>query len=136
MVRIRCSWAAVGLVLGVLVGSPLAAQEKDFDTRWAEAERNVKSGAGQEYFTDVFFKEYFGKYTVHVNECTQRTGETLTSELKAAVELAATGHVLTVLVRPQSKPATCFADLTKQDTFSKPPSDHFWVPVVVRFTKP
>ncbi len=82
------------------------------------------------------FKQFFEKYIVHLNECRQKPGEAMTSELKAAVELAATGQGLTVLVRPLSKLATCFADLTKQDTFSGPPSDHFWVPVVVRFTKP
>jgi len=136
MVKIRCSLLAVGVALGVLSGHALGAGGDDFETRWREAEQTVKSGAGQAYFTDVFFKEFFGKYTVHVNECTQRTGEKMTSDLKAAVELAATGRVLTVLVRPQSRPAECFADLVRGDRFSKPPSDRFWVPVEVRFTTP
>jgi hypothetical protein len=96
----------------------------------------VKAGSGQQYFNDVFFKEFFGRYTVHVNECTQQTGEGMTSDLRAAVELGASGHVLAVIVRPQSKASTCFADLVKRDTFSKPPSENFWIPVEVRFTKP
>ena len=133
---IRCSLLAVGLLPGVLSGASLAADVKDFDARWREAEQNVRAGPAQQYFNDVFFKEFFGKYTDHVNACTQRTGEKITSDLKAAVELTATGVVSTVLVRPQTKAADCFADLVKQDRFSKPPFDHFWVPVEVRFTKP
>ena len=136
MVKIRCSLLAVGVALGVLSGHALGAGGDDFETRWREAEQTVKSGAGQAYFKDVFFKEFFGKYTVHVNECTQKTGETMASELMAAVELGATGRVLAVLVRPQSKPGECFAELVKKDTFSRPPSDRFWIPVKVRFTKP
>jgi len=136
MVTMRCSQLAAGLLLAALSGVFVAADEKDFDARWREAEQNVKAGPGQQYFNDVFFKEFFGKYTVHVNHCTQRTGEKITSDLKAAVELTAAGQVSTVLVQPQSKPVRCFADLVKQDSFSKPPSDHFWVPLEVRFTKP
>ena len=136
MVKIRCSLLAVGVALGVLSGHALGAGGDDFETRWRKAEQTVKSGAGQAYFTDVFFKEFFGKYTVHVNECTQKTGETMASELMAAVELGATGRVLAVLVRPQSKPGECFAELVKKETFSRPPSDRFWIPVKVRFTKP
>ena len=136
MLKHRCSLVAVGVLPVLLAGTPLAAAEKDFDSRWREAEENVKVGSGQKYFHDVFFKEFFGKYTVHVNECTQRTGQKVESDLKAAVELGATGRVLTVLVRPESAPAECFAQLVRQDSFSKPPSDHFWIPVEVRFTKP
>jgi hypothetical protein len=60
----------------------------------------------------------------------------MASDLRVAVELGASGQVLAVKVRPQSKASTCFADLVKGDTFSKPPSDHFWIPAEVRFTKP
>jgi hypothetical protein len=60
----------------------------------------------------------------------------MTSDLRAAVELGASGQVLAVEVRPQSKASACFADLVKRDTFAKPPSDHFWIPVEVRFTQP
>ena len=136
MLKIPCSLPAVVLAHFLVCGTSLTAAEKDFEARWREAEQNVKAGPGQLYFNDVFFKEFFGKYTVHVNECTQKTGETMASELMAAVELGATGRVLAVLVRPQSKPGECFAELVKKDTFSRPPSDRFWIPVKVRFTKP
>jgi hypothetical protein len=134
--KVGCSHVVLGLLLGLVSSSRTSAEEKDFDARWKEAEQSVKSGPGQQYFNDVFFREFFGRYTAHVNECTQQTGETMTSDLRAAVELGASGQVLAVMVRPQSKAATCFADLVKRDTFSKPPSDHFWIPVEVRFTKP
>jgi len=116
--------------------SGAAADEKDFVARWKVASQNVLSGPGQEYLNNVFFREFFGKYSAHVNDCTQQTGEGMTSDLRVAVELGASGQVLAVKVRPQSKASTCFADLVKRDTFSKPPSDHFWIPAEVRFTKP
>ena len=136
MVKRRRSLVAIGVLLGALIGSGLAADGNDFDGRWREAEQNVESGPGQQYFNGVFFKEFFGKYTVHVNECSQETGERVSSDLRAAVEVGATGRALAVLVRPESKLAGCFADLVRRDRFSKPPSDHFWLPVEVRFTNP
>jgi hypothetical protein len=134
MPRIRPFTFAIGVSNVLLIGVLLAAAEGDFDARWRKAQANVKSGRGRQYFNDVFFKEFFGKYTLHVNECTQQTGEKMMDDLKAAVELGATGRVQSVLVRPQSKPAKCFAELVKKDSFSKPPTDHFWIPVEVRFT--
>jgi hypothetical protein len=59
----------------------------------------------------------------------------MTSELRALVELGASGEVLDVTVRPRSRPAECFAQLVKKDTFSKPPADRFKLPVVVGFTQ-
>ena len=100
-----------------------------------EAQQNVKSGAGEQYFDNVFFKEFFGKYATHMTECTQRTGEKMMVDLTAAVELGGRGQVLTVLVRPEMKPSRCFADLVKRDTFSAPPSGHFWIPVTIKFTE-
>ena len=134
MVTPRRACAFVAGALCLWSASGVAAAKKDFDARWTEAQRNVESGPGKRYFDDVFFKEFFGKYTVHVNECTRRTGERILSELNAAVEIGARGQVLAVLVRPDSKPARCFADLVKRDVFSPPPSDHFWIPVTVKFT--
>jgi hypothetical protein len=128
--------SAVGLMQVLLTGTPVQADAKGFEARWREAEGNVRAGPGQQYFNDVFFKEFFGKYTVHVDDCTQRTGQRVTSDLKAAVELGAAGGVLAVLVRPESPAAECFAELVRKNTFSRPPSDHFWIPVEVRFTKP
>ena len=87
------------------------------------------------YFNNVFFKEFFGKYATHMTECTQRTGEKTMTPLHAAVELGARGQVLRVMVRPETKPTKCFADLVKRDTFSAPPSDHFWIPVTITFTE-
>src|SRR6478672_7235527 len=87
----------------------LPGEKKGFDARWKEAERNVKTGAGEQYFNQVFFKEFYGKFAVHMTECTQRTGERMMADLNAAVELGARGQVLAVLVRPEIKPAKCFA---------------------------
>jgi hypothetical protein len=123
------------IVLSSLMAvSALPADKKGFDARWKEAQQNVRSGAGQQYFNDVFFKEFFSKYAVHMTECAQRTGERMMVDLNGAVELGARGQVLAVMVRPQSKPSGCFADLVKRDTFSPPPSGHFWIPVTIKFT--
>jgi hypothetical protein len=93
------------------------------------------AGPGQPYFKDVFFKDASAKFTAHINECNQTTGETMASTLKAAVELGATGRVLTVLTQPPSRWGECFAGLVKKDALFKPPADHFWVPVVLNFSK-
>jgi len=135
--RIRLASLVTAVVIqAVSTGSLLRADENGFDARWSEAEENVGSEPGKQYFNEVFFKEFFSKYSVHVNECTQRTGERMTSELRAAVQLGTNGDVLTVLVRPESAPARCFAALVENDRFSRPPFDRFWLPVTVRFTTP
>jgi hypothetical protein len=113
----------------------VAAEKRDFDARWKDAQQNVRAGVGQKYFNDVFFKEFFGKYAVHMTACAQRTGEKMMADLNAAVELGTRGQVLTVMVRPETKASRCFADLVKRDTFSPPPSGHFWIPVTVTFTE-
>jgi hypothetical protein len=119
-----------------MVASVFAADvESDFDARWKEAEANVIVGPGQPYFKDVFFKDTSAKFTAHINECNQTTRETMTSTLKAAIEIGAIGRVLTVLTQPQSKWAECFVELVKKDALPKPPADHFWVPVVLNFSK-
>jgi hypothetical protein len=135
MAKTRRSLAPLAVLLCVMSASAVPAEKKDFDARWKDAERNVKAGAGQQYFNDVFFKEFFGKYAGHVTECAQRTGEKMMADLTAAVELGARGQVLAVMVRPDSKTTRCFADLVKRDTFSPPPSAHFWIPVTVTFTE-
>lgn len=136
MSRAGASILTIVLAQQLVTTVPLLATETDFDARWKQAEANVETGPGQKYFSEVFFHEFFAKYTVHVNECTKTTGELMNSELKALVELGADGTVLAVDVRPGSAPARCFGKLVERDTFSKPPTDHFLMPVVVGFTKP
>ena len=135
MVKTRRAHFKLAVVLCLTSVAAVAAEKKGFDARWTEAEQNVRSGAGQQYFSDVFFKEFFGKYAVHLTECAQRTGERMMSTLTAAVEVGTRGQVLAVMVRPESKASKCFADLVKRDTFSAPPSGHFWIPVTVNFTE-
>jgi hypothetical protein len=131
----RGSHVPFATVLCLLVSTALAGEGKDFDGRWKEAQQNVRAGAGQKYFDDVFFKEFYGKFAVHMTACAQRTGEKMMADLHAAVEVGARGQVLAVMVRPETKPSKCFADLVKRDTFSAPPMGHFWLPVTVTFTE-
>jgi hypothetical protein len=72
-----------------LATSALAGDKRDFDARWTQAEQNVRSGAGEQYFNNVFFKQFYGKYATHMTECAQRTGEKMMATLHAAVELGA-----------------------------------------------
>jgi hypothetical protein len=134
MVKNLHSHVLLALLL-VIAGVPsLRAEKRDFDARWKEGEKNVKSGSGQQYFNDVFFKEFYGKFAAHMTECAQRTGEKMMADLNAAVEIGSNGQVLSVMVRPETKPSRCFAELVKRDTFSSPPAGHFWLPVKVTFT--
>lgn len=135
MVTTRRSHRPLAALLCLVAASAFPGEKNGFEARWKEAERNVRSGAGEKYFNDVFFKEFFGRYATHMTECAQRTGERMMVELNAAVELGGRGQVLTVMVRPQMKASRCFADLVKRDTFSRPPSNHFWIPVTIRFTE-
>ena len=111
--RLRSPLAALLCLAAV---PALAGEKKGFDARWKEAERNVKTGSGEQYFNQVFFKELYGKFGGHMTECAQRTGERMMADLHAAIELGARGQVLGVLVRPEIKPSKCFADLVKRDT--------------------
>ena len=130
--RVSPLLAAVVLFLAAVPARP--ADKNDFDRRWKEAEQNVRSGPGQQYFDNVFFKEFYGKFAGHMTECAQRTGERMMADLNAAVQLGKQGQVLAIVVRPQSKPSKCFADLVKRDNFSPPPSAPFWLPVTIKFT--
>jgi hypothetical protein len=133
---VHINWVRGGLVVlvGMLSVSPVTPQTKDFDARWKDGTQNVASGAGQKYFNEVFFKEFYSVYAAHMTACAQRTGEKPMTDLKAALELGADGRVLTVLLQSESKAFKCFADLAKNDRFSKPPSGHFWLPVTVTFS--
>ncbi len=135
MFTTRSSNLALVTLLTLARGVLLAA-EKDFETRWKEAEANVTAGPGQPYFKDVFFKESLDKFIGHISECAKRTGERPTTDLRTAVELGANGQVLGVLLQAPSKVGECFGDLVKKDSFSRPPADHFWVPVEIGFSKP
>jgi hypothetical protein len=136
MVKTRRLHLPIAVFLCLWSVSANAAGKKDFDARWKEAEQNVSGGAGEQYFNVVFFKEFFGKYAVHMTKCSQRTGEIMKADLTAAIELGARGQVRAVMVRPELKVTKCFADLVKRDTFSPPPSAHFWLPVTIRFSGP
>jgi hypothetical protein len=134
MTTIRRSFLPVAVLLGLAAVPAFPAYKKSFDSRWKQAEENVRSAAGQPYFDDVFFKEFSGKYAVHMTECAQSTGERMLTDLTAVIDLGKEGQVLGILVRPETKPSKCFADLVKRDTFSPPPSAPFSIPVTIKFT--
>lgn len=135
MITSRRSPIPLAVLLWAMTLPAVAAEKRTFDARWKEAEQNVQGGAGEQYFNVVFFREFFGKYAVHLTECAQRTGEKTRSQLKAAIELGPRGQVLGIMVRPETKASKCLADLVRRDTFSPPPSAHFWIPVTVAFTE-
>ena len=58
MAMTRRSRIPLVALLGLVAASALPAERKGFDTRWKEAEQNVKSGAGEKYFNDVFFSGF------------------------------------------------------------------------------
>lgn len=118
MVTSRRSFALLAVLLCLVSVSAVAAEKKDFDARWRDAEQNVRAGAGQQYFNDVFFKEFFGKYAVHMTECAQRTGERMTADLTMAVEVGARGQVLMATQRGQHQ-VHAFYDVLRR-TLSAP----------------
>jgi hypothetical protein len=133
MLKVR-SWFVAVVVL-VIAGAVLSAAEKDFATRWKEAETHVTAGPGQPYFKDTFFKDSQDKFSAHISACAKQTGEVPTTDLRAAVELGSKGQVLAVLLQAPSKTGGCFGERIKKDSFPAPPADHFWVPVEMRFSK-
>ena len=72
MVESRRSHLPIALLLCLLSVPAYAAEKKDFDARWKEAEQTIGGGAGEQYFTVLFVKEFFGKYAVHMTQCSQR----------------------------------------------------------------
>jgi hypothetical protein len=133
--RILCS---IACALGSVFAPPVVeAEASEFESRWKLAEENRHTDAGHEYITRVFFGEFNAKFFVHINECTQQTGERMaTDRFRAVLELSSSGSVLSAVVETSSRPAECFAEAVKKDAFSKPPADHYLVPIDIRFSAP
>ncbi len=121
----------------MLASPSVAVENGEFEGRWKRAEENRHTDAGHEYITGTFFNEFNAKFFVHINECAQQTGERLaTDRFRAVLELSSNGSVLSAAVESPSRPAECFAKAVRKDTFSKPPADHYLVPIDIRFNAP
>ena len=128
--------AALGVVVGVVLGVAVLAEEVDFVARLNEAREATFSGAGKEFFDGAFSKAFYAQYPARLSECMKRTGDTEQLGFDMLLKLAGNGGVEAAMVKPESKIATCYLELVKKDVFPKPPSAGFWVPVSIRFSKP
>lgn len=126
----------VGLAIAasVLVAGVGAAQDETFDGRLKEATRNQKSAGGKKY-DESFSKEFGAHYALRLSECLKQTGESAPADFEMLLKLAGDGKVEEAMVRPETKVATCFRDLTKRAHYPAPPSAGYWHPVGMRFTK-
>ncbi len=112
----------------------LAADEATFDQRVKEATQNLQSEAGRKY-SDVFSKEFGAQYARRLSECLKQTGDPAAKDFEMLLKLAPDGHVEKAMVRPETKVAMCFGDLTKQAKYPAPPSAGYWQLVGMRFSK-
>jgi protein TonB len=134
MLRIRQGRAALGLVVGTLLGVVVLAEETGFAARLNEARQAVLSGAGKDYYDGAFTKAFHARSKAlleRVMECRKRTRDTEPPIFDMLLKLAGDGHVETAMVRPDSKTATCYLERAKKDAFPKPPSAGFWVEIAV-----
>ena len=127
--RVMMTAAASALALGLV-----AAEDETFDQRLDEATRNLESEAGRKY-GEAFSKEFGAQYAPRLSECLKQTGDPAAKDFEMLLKLAGDGRVEKAMVRPETKIAVCFRDLTKQTKQPAPPSSGYWHLVSMRFRR-
>jgi hypothetical protein len=129
---VRPTTVVLTLVASILTLRLAAAADKSFDQRVEEAAQNLESEAGRKYGA-AFSKEFGAQYAPRLSECGKKTGDPAPKDFDMLLKLAGDGRVEKALVKPETKMATCFRDLTKQTQYPAPPSAGYWHLVGVRF---
>jgi hypothetical protein len=112
-----------------------AAEEPDFFVRLNRAREAVSSGAGRRYFDGPFSRVFYGQHPDRLSHCMKTTGEDEPTGFDLLLQLSKNGRVESALVNPESRVATCYRDLTRDDVFPPPPAAGLWVPVSVRISE-
>ena len=129
----RSTTVVLTLGAGVLAFRLVAAESETFDRRLKEATQNLESDAGRKY-GDAFSKEFGLQYAPRLSECLKQTGDPAAKDFEMLLRLAGDGRVEKAMVRPETKIAVCFRDLTKQSKYPAPPSAGYWHLVGMRFS--
>ena len=122
------------LAASVLAPRLAAVEEEKFDQRLNEATRNLESEAGRTY-GEAFSKEFGVQYAPRLSECLKQTGDPAAKDFDMLLKLAGDGQVEQALIRPETKVAVCFRDLTKKTKYPAPPSAGYWHLVAMRFRR-
>lgn len=122
------------LAASVLVLAHAAAEDETFDLRLKEATRNLESEAGRKY-GEAFSKEFGPQYAPQLSKCLEQTGDPAAKDFEMLLKLGGDGRIVKAMVRPETKVAVCFRDLTKQAKYPAPPSEGYWHLVGMRFSR-
>jgi hypothetical protein len=122
------------LAASVLALGLAAAEDETFDQRLEEAIQNRDSDASRKY-GDASSKEFGAQYAPRLSECLKQTGDPAAKDFEMLLKLAGDGRVEKAIVRPETKIAVCFRDLTKQTKQPAPPSSGYWHLVSMRFRR-
>jgi hypothetical protein len=122
------------LAASVLVLGHAAAEDETFDLRLKEATRNRESEVGRKY-GDAFSKEFGPQYAPRLSKCLEQTGDPAAKDFEMLLKLGGDGSIEKAMVRPETKVAVCFRDLTKQAKYPAPPSEGYWHLVGIRFSR-
>jgi len=122
------------VLASILALGLVAADDETFDQRLQEATQNRDSEAGRKY-GDAFSKEFGVQYAPRLSECLKQTGDPAAKDFEMLLRLAGDGQVEKALVKPETKVAICFRDLSKQTKYPAPPSARYWHLVSMRFRR-
>jgi hypothetical protein len=127
--------AGLMLAASVLALEPVAAADETFDQRLKEATQNRGSEAGRKY-DEAFSKEFGAQYAPRLSRCLKQTGDPAPdTDFQMLLKLAGDGQVERAMVRPETKMAACFRDLTKPTKYPAPTSAGYWYVVDMHFSK-
>lgn len=128
----RPTTVALTLATSVLTLTLVAGENEKFDERLKEATQNQASETGRKY-AETFTKEFSTQYAPRLSECLEQTGDTAPQDFEMLLRLAGDGEVEMAMVKPETKLAACFRDLTKKTKYPAPPSAGYWHVVGIRF---
>ena len=130
----RPTTVALTLAASMLTLRLVAAHDETFDQRVEEATQNRDSEAGRKY-GDAFSKEFGAQYAPRLSECLRQTGDPAAKDFEMLLRIAGDGQVEKAMVKPETKVAMCFRDLSKQTRYPAPPSAGYWHLVSMRFRR-
>jgi hypothetical protein len=128
--------ALVAFAAGLLLMGRGAADEPDFVSELNRARQIVaEEASARAFYEGPFNKAFYAQYPGWLNQCTQRTGQSL-ADFDMLVSLSRRGQVQAVRFEPRGDLTKCFADLVSKEHFPEPPSAWLTLPVSIRIQKP
>jgi hypothetical protein len=116
--------AALAFILGF---GPKSAP-MSFDDAVKAAAANAATAQGKIYAAEVS-RHFAEQHLISLKECTSAANEPDKTPFTLALKVGKKGLVEQVLVKPETRVATCMARGVVKDHLKKPPSPGYWVAV-------